>query len=109
MIQTTSFINSKLNHLFGSRGQTNLAKDDAVTTANNKFDGATNLVQLNAEIAKYFGRNTLALAYKTEQEVLRANIIVLEALRFLLSETQDFSGTLCKLIKPISVVHLFVT
>jgi hypothetical protein len=37
------------------------------------------------------------------------DVIVLEALGFFLSEAQDFSGSLCKLIKPISIVHLFVT
>ncbi|GHO54624.1 hypothetical protein KSB_30990 [Ktedonobacter robiniae] len=37
------------------------------------------------------------------------DIVVLEALGFLLSETQNFSGALCEFIKPISIVHLFVT
>jgi hypothetical protein len=38
-----------------------------------------------------------------------ANIVMLEALGFLLSEAENFSGSLCELIEPISVVHLFVT
>jgi len=54
MIQATSFINSQLDHLFGTRRQANLPKHDAVTAANNKFDGATNLVEFNAEIANTF-------------------------------------------------------
>ena len=37
------------------------------------------------------------------------DIIVLEALRFLLGQAQNLPGSLCKLIKPISIVHLFVT
>ncbi len=41
--------------------------------------------------------------------MFRANIIVLEALSFLLGEAQNFSSTLCKLVKPISIIHLFVT
>ena len=46
---------------------------------------------------------------KTEQKMFCPDIIVLEALGLFLSKTQDFSCSLCKLIKPISIVHLFVT
>ena len=41
--------------------------------------------------------------------MLCTDIIVLEALGFFLSETQNFSGPLCEFIKPISIVHLFIT
>ena len=41
--------------------------------------------------------------------MLCTNIIVLEALGFFLSEAQDFPGSLCKLVKSVSVVHLFIT
>src|SRR5438876_6253719 len=35
-----------------------------------------------------------------------ANVIVLEALGFLLSKAQDFPGPLCEFVEPIFVVHL---
>src|SRR6266699_3658356 len=35
-----------------------------------------------------------------------ANVVVLEALGFLLSKTQDFPGSLCEFVEPIFVVHL---
>jgi hypothetical protein len=41
--------------------------------------------------------------------MLGADIIVLEALRFFLSQAQNLSGSFGKSIKPISIVHLFVT
>jgi len=109
MIQAASFIDSQLNHLFGTRSQANLTKDDAISTPNNKFNGAANFVQLNAQITQYFCSNTFTFAHKTEKKVLCTDIVVLEALGFLLSETQDFPGPLCELVKPISIVHLFVT
>ena len=86
MIQAASFIHSQLDHLFGTRSQTDFAKDDAVSTANNKFNGAANLIQFNAQITQYFCSNAFTLAYKTEKKVFCTNIVVLEALGFLLSQ-----------------------
>src|SRR5690242_18528766 len=109
MIQAASFIDGKLNHLFGTWSQTNLAQDDTISTANYKFNGATDLVQLHAEVTQYFCGDTFTFTYQTEQKMFGANVVVLEALGFLLSKAQDLPGPLCKLVKPVSVVHLFVT
>jgi hypothetical protein len=38
-----------------------------------------------------------------------ADVVMLEALRFLLSQAQHLPGSLRKFVKPISIVHLFVT
>jgi len=50
MIQAASLIYGQLDHLLGTWSQTDLAQDNAVSAANNKFNGATNLVQLHAEV-----------------------------------------------------------
>ena len=109
MIQATGFINCKLDHFFGTRCEADLTEDYAVSTANYKFDGAANLIQFNAEVTQYFCSNTLTFAHKAEEKMFCTNIIVLEALSFFLSEAQNFASPLCKLIKPISIIHLFVT
>jgi len=109
MIQAASFIDGQLDHLFGAWSQADLAKHDAISAANDKFNGAANLVQFNAQITQYFSSNAFALAHKPEQKVFCPDVVVLEALGFLLSQAQDFPGPLRKLIKPISIVHLFVT
>jgi len=41
--------------------------------------------------------------------MLRPDVIMLEALSLFLSEAQNFARSLCELIKPISIVHLFFT
>src|SRR6266702_158063 len=109
MIQTTSFIDSKLNHLFGTRRQPDFAQNNAVAPANNKFNGTPNFIQFDTEITQYFCSNALTLAHKAQQEVFCPNVVVLEALSFFLSKAQDLPGPLCKFIKPISVIHLVVT
>ena len=109
MIQATSFIDCQLNHFFGAWSEADLTEDYAVSTANYKFNGAANFVEFDAEVTQYFCGNTLTFAYKTKEKVFCTNIIVLEALSFFLGEAQNFARSLCKLIKPISIIHLFVT
>lgn len=41
--------------------------------------------------------------------MLRPDVIMLEALGLFLSEAQNFARPLGKLIKPVSIVHLFFT
>src|SRR5437660_12284512 len=106
MIQATSFINGKLNHFFGTRGEADLTKDNTVATANYKFNGTANFVEFNAEVTEYFSSNTFALANEAKKKMFCANIIVLEALCFLLSKAQNFASPLGKLVKTISIIHL---
>ena len=109
MIQATSLVNGQLDHFFGTRSEADLTEDDAISTTNYKFNGTPNLIQFDAEVTQNFSGNSLSFADKSEQEMFGANVVVLEALGFLLSEAQNFARTLGKLIKPISIVHLFVT
>src|SRR6266571_4728869 len=97
MIQATSLIDGKLDDLFGAWSESNCTKDDAISPANYKFNGATNLVQFDTEITQYFCGDTFSFSYKAEQEMFGADVIMLEALRFFLSETQDLPGPLCEL------------
>src|SRR5256885_5348750 len=99
MIQATSFINCQLNYFFGTRRKANLAQDDAVSMANDKFDGAANLLQFDAEVTQYFDSNTPTCTHKTKEEMFCTDIIVLDATRFFFSEAQNFACPHCKLIK----------
>src|SRR5258708_28038254 len=103
MVQAASFIHGEFDHLFGALSQTTLAQDDTISAPNNKFDGATNLVQLNTEVPQHLSSDTLAFAHKTEQQVFCPDVVVLKALGFFLSETQDPPGPLGELVKSISV------
>ena len=109
MIQATSFINGQLDHFFGTWSQADLTENDAVSTANYKFNGTPNFVKFDAKVTQYFRGNTFAFANKSKKKMFCPDIIVLEALGFLLSETQNFASSLRKFVKPISIIHLFVT
>jgi hypothetical protein len=67
MIQAASFIDGKLDDLFGAWGQADLTENDPITTTNNKFYGAANFVQFNTEVGEYFGGDTLSFTHKAKE------------------------------------------
>jgi len=87
MVQAVSFIYSEFDHFFGAWSEANFTKNNAISTTYHSFNSFANLVQFDAEVAQYFGGDPFSFTYKTEQEVFGADVIVLEALGFFLSET----------------------
>src|SRR5258708_4876181 len=105
MIQAASFVNGEFDHVFGAWGQADLSKGHAVSMANNKLNGVTNRVQVHAKTVQNMGSDPFSLTYQPQQEVFGVDRIMLEALRFFLSETQGLPGPVCELIKPAPIVH----
>ena len=104
MVQATRLIHRQLDHLLGARGQANLAQDDAVAATDDEFDGAAHFVELDTEVAQYLRRHAVAFTHEAEEQMLGADIVVVEALGFFLSQAQDFPGPLSKLVELF--VHL---
>src|SRR5262245_16270585 len=107
VVQSTRFIDRKLNDFLCAWRETNIAGNSAITAANDELNGAANFVQLDAEITEHFRRDTFALAYESEQQVLRSDVVVVEALRLLLRKLQDFPRPLGEFIE--AVCHLTFT
>src|SRR5712692_9888587 len=105
MVETTRFINGQFDHLFSTRGETNLAEHYTISATNDKLNSVSNSVQFDAQVTQYFCRNAFTLAYKTQQEMFCASIIVLEALRLLLSHPKNSSGSLRDLLNSASIPH----
>src|SRR5215831_364534 len=78
---------------------------DTVTAPNDKFDRTADFVEFHTEIAEHLGRDPVALADQTQQQMLGADIIMVEALGFFLCEAQHLASPLRKLIKSFFVVH----
>ena len=106
MVQTARFIDRQFDHLFGTRRQANLPQDNPIAPTDDKFDGAANFIQFHAEVAQNLRGNPFALTDEAQEQMLGADVVVVEALRFFLGETQDFPGSLSKFVKAVAVVHL---
>src|SRR3990170_1344482 len=82
-------------------GEADLAHDRAVPAADDELDGGPDLVQFNTQVGQDLGRYAVALPHQAEQEVLGADVVVVEALSLFLGEGQDATRALCELVKPI--------
>ena len=60
------------------------------------------LVQLDAEIGEDLGRDALALADQAEQQVLSADVVVVEPLSLLLRKLQHLARPLGEFVKTVS-------
>ena len=101
VLQPARLVDGQLNHLLGARGQADFTGGLAVATADDELDGRAHLVEFHTEVGKDLRGHTITLAYEAQEQVLRADVRVVEALRFLLSEGQDTTRTLRELIEPV--------
>ena len=79
-------------HLLGARRQADIADDHCLAAADDELDRGADLGQLHAHIAQHARGDAVALADQPEQQVLGADVVVVEALRLFLGERQDFPG-----------------
>ena len=105
VVQPTRFVDRQLDDLLGPRRQADLAGNRAVAAADDELDGAAHLVELDAQVAQHLGRDAFALAHEAEQQVLRADVVVVEALRLLLRKLQDLARPLGEFVEAISHVR----
>ena len=103
--EAAGFIDRQLDHPFGARRQPDLADDRAIAAADDELDGGPDLGQLDVHVLEDARGDTLALAHEAEQEVLRADVVVVEALRLVLGERQYLPGTVRELVKTIHRVE----
>ena len=84
VVQPARLVDRQLDDLLRPWRQADVAGNRAVTAADDELDGAAHLVELDTQIPEYLGRDAFALAHEAEQKVLRADVVVVEALRLLL-------------------------
>jgi hypothetical protein len=106
VIEAACFVNGQLYHLFGAVGQTNFAGYRAISTPDNLLDCLAHLFKVYIKAFECFRGNALAFAYQAEQEVFRANIVVLEALRLFLGKMHDPPGSFGEALEFVAIVPL---
>ena len=62
------------------------------------FDPLVDLVEIDVEIREHRGRDALALANQTEQNVLGADVVVLEANRLLARHRKNLPHSVGKVV-----------
>ena len=87
--QPARFVDGELDDFLGARRQADFAQHGAVAAADDELDGRADLVELDAEVGEHLRGDAVAFADEAQQEVFRADVVVVEALRFFLGERQD--------------------
>ena len=101
----------QLEHLLGARRERNLARGDLVALADDARDLGTDLLHGDVERLEDAGSEALLLAKQAQQDVLGADVVVLERPRLVLCENDDlpcaFGESLEQVLRP-SFAHVHV-
>ena len=101
VVEAARFVDGQLDDLLGARRQADLADDRLLAAADDELDGGADLVQLDAEVVEYLGGDAIALADEAEEQVLRADVVVVEALSFFLGEGQDAARSFGEFVESV--------
>jgi hypothetical protein len=105
MVEAPRFIDGKLHHFLRSWGQAYFAGHKVISTANNAFDGLTRLVEINPHAREHLADHAFPLTKQAKQEMLGADVVVLETLCLFLGELHDCAGTFGEAIEVPSLIR----
>ena len=94
-------IDRKLDDSLGPRRQAHLADDRPIAAADDELDRGADLGQLDVHVLEDARSDTLALADEAEQQVLGADVVVVEPLRLVLRERQDLACAVGELVEAV--------
>jgi len=86
VVQATRFLNRQFDDLLGARRETDLAAYRLLPPADDELYGRPDFTELDAQVVEDLGGYAIALADKSQEKVLGADVVVVETLRFLLRE-----------------------
>ena len=90
-----------------ARREAHLADDGTVPAADDELHRGPHLGELDVHVLEHARGDALALAHETQQEMLRADVVVVEPLRLVLGERQDLARAIRELVEAIHPVELF--
>ena len=100
--QGESLAQRELEHLFRARRERDLAGRDLVALPDDPGDLGANLLDRDVERLEHAGRETFFLAEQSEQDVLCADVVVLQRPCFILGEDYDLTSPLGESLKQPS-------
>ena len=103
--EAAGLVDGELDDALGARGQADLADDRAVAPADDELDRGPDLGELDVHVLEDARRDALALADEAEEQVLRADVVVVEPLRLVLRKRQDLARAVRELVEAIHRVE----
>ena len=84
VIHPAGFVDRQLHDLFGPGCEPDLALGGPFAPADDELDSGPHLVEVHSQVRQHPGRDTLGLANEAQEDVLRADVVVVEALSLFL-------------------------
>ena len=103
--QPSRLVDRKLDHALGARRQADLADHGSIPAPDDELDRRPHLRQFDVHVLKDARGDALALADEAQEQVLRADVVVVEPLRLVLGECQDLPRPVCELVEAIHRVE----
>ena len=89
----------ELEHLLGARRERDLARGDLLAGAHDPHHLSAHALDGDVEALEHARRKALLLAQQAEEDVLGADVVVLERARLFLSKNDHLAGPLCESLK----------
>ena len=103
--EAARLVDGQLDDALRARRQPDLADDRAVAAPDDELDRGPDLGQLDVHVLEDARGDALALADEAEEQVLRADVVVVEPLRLVLRERQDLARAIRELVEAIHRVE----
>ena len=101
--QPPRLVDGQLDHPLGAGRQADLADDRPVAATDDELDRAADLGQLDVHVLEHPGGDALALPHQPEQQMLGADVVMVEALGLVLRQGEDLSRSVCELVESVHV------
>ena len=99
--QAARLVDGQLDDSLGARGQADLTDHRPVAAADDELHGRADLGEFHVHVLEHARRHALALAHEAEEQVLGADVVVVEPLRFVLREGQDLARAVGELVESV--------
>ena len=103
--EAARLVDGELDDPLGARRQPDLADDRPIAATDDELDRGPDLGELDVHVLEDARGDALALADEAKEQVLRADVVVVEPLRFVLSERQDLARAVRELVEAIHRVE----
>ena len=101
VVEAARLVDGQLDHFLGAGSEPDVAGDGAVATPDDELDGGAYLGQLYTQVGEDLGGDAIALPHQTEEQVLSADVVVVEALGLFLGQREYSAGALSEFVEPV--------
>ena len=100
MVHPAGFIHRQFDDLLGAGGEADFALGGLVAAADDEFDGGAHFGEVDGEAGQHPGGHAFGFANQAEQDMLGADVVMVEPLGLFLGQRQDPPGALGELLEP---------